>query len=252
VAPNKFLAKLASDLEKPDGFVVISQEEAAARLADLPVGRLCGVGKVSQESLARAGIHTIGDIDRMPLDRLESMVGSWARRLKQLSRGIDDRPVVPEHEAKSISAENTFARDIGDADELREHLDLLVERVARRVRKSGLLGYTVGLKARYANFTTVTRALTLNEPTSQTPVIRDAARELLESRLGRKGRALRLLGVGLSHFVRRDEQPRVLFKDPADEKNEKVDDVIDRLQDRFGRDAIHRGAAGRKPRDGFD
>jgi DNA polymerase-4 len=252
VAPNKYLAKLASDLDKPDGFVVITPEEAEERLAELPVGKLWGVGKVSQKSLAKLGIHTVGDITRMPIGRLERIVGSWAPRLKQLARGIDDRPVVPDHEAKSISAETTFAADIGDADRLRDHLDRLVERVARRVRKGGLLGYTVSLKARYADFTTVTRALTLNEATAQTPAIREAARELLESKLGRKGRPLRLLGVGLSHFVRRDEQPELLFKDPADERNDTVDNVIDRLQDRFGSDAIHRGAIGRKAKDSFD
>lgn len=252
VAPNKFLAKLASDLEKPDGFVVITRENAEERLADLPVGKLWGVGKVSQKSFATMGIHTVGDILRMPHDRLEGVVGSWAARLRQLARGIDDRPVVRDHEAKSISAETTFARDIGDADELRDLVDHLVERVARRVRKAGLLGYTVNLKARYADFTTVTRALTLNEPTSQTPAIRAAARQLLESRLGRKGRALRLLGVGLSHFVRRDEQPELLFRDPADEKNEVVDDVVDKLQDRFGWDSIRRGALGKRPKDTFD
>jgi DNA polymerase-4 len=246
VAPNKFLAKLASDLDKPDGFVVITQEEAKERLAPLPVGRLWGVGKVSQRALAKVGIHTIGDITRMSSEQLEKLVRSWGARLKQLALGIDSRSVVRGHDAKSISAEWTFDRDIGDADTLRDHLDRLVERTARRVRKSGLLGYTIQLKARYADFTTVTRAITIQEPTAQTRVIRDAARELLESRLGRRGRALRLLGVGVSHFVRREEQPETLFKDPTDEKNEAVDDVVDRLQDRFGSDAIHRGAVGKK------
>jgi DNA polymerase-4 len=185
----------------------------------------------------------------MPLSQLDKLVGSWAPRLKQLAVGDDNRPVVPEQEAKSISAETTFVKDIGDEDELRHILDTLVERVARRVRSSGLVGYTVQLKARYADFTTVTRAMTLNEPTAQTPAIRDAARELLTVRLGRKGRPLRLIGIGVSHFVRREELPPVLFRDGADEKNDVVDEIVDTLQDRFGLDSIHRGAIGRKNRD---
>ena len=129
-------------------------------------------------------------------------------------------------------------------------LDRLVERVARRLRDAGLLGYNVQLKARYGDFTTVTRALTLSEPTSQTPAIRSAARELLESRLGRKGRALRLLGVGVSHFVRREEQPPTLFDEGK--KDGVIDAVIDRLQDRFGSGAIHRGGSGGETPDVFD
>ncbi len=252
VAPNKFLAKLASDLEKPDGFVVITREDARERLADLPVGKLWGVGKVSQENLARKGIHTVGDITRMPVDELERLMGSWAQRLKQLALGEDDRNVVRDHKAKSISAETTFARDIGDAGELRGHLDRLVEKVARRVRKGGLLGYTISLKARYADFTTVTRAVTLPQPVALTPAIRVAARDLLESRLDRRGRSLRLIGVSVAHFVRREEQPALLFEDPEDKKAEAIDDVIDRLKDRFGSDAIHRGTVGGKPGDSLD
>ncbi|MCH7548343.1 MAG: DNA polymerase IV [Candidatus Krumholzibacteriota bacterium] len=249
VASNKYLAKLASDLEKPDGFVVIDQENAAARLAPLPVGRLWGVGKVSQKSLEQFGIRTVGDISRMPLDQLEKHLGSNARRLKELSLGIDDRPVVTGGEARSISAENTFARDIDDRETLRNHLDRLVERVAQRTRRSGFEAYTIQLKARYADFTTVTRAATLAEPTAQTPAIRDAARELLEVRLGRKGRALRLLGVGVYNLVRVGETQPLLIEDDRSRKNRSIDTVMDSLQDRFGSDVIHRGRGRRKEKD---
>jgi len=252
VAPNKYLAKLASDLEKPDGFVVIAQEDAGARLAPLPVGRLWGVGKVSQRALAAAGVHTVGDLTRMPFERLERIVGSWAPRLLELARGIDDRPVVADQEAKSISAEATFAEDVGDEAELRSHVDHFAEAVARRVRKAGLLAYTVHIKARYPDFTTVTRAVTFPHPTAQTPAIRDAARDLLESRLDRKGRPLRLLGVGVSNLVHAEERELMLFRDPKESKNETLDGVIDRLQDRFGKDAIRRGTLGEKNRDVFD
>jgi len=246
IAPNKYLAKLASDLEKPDGFVVIRQEEAQARLAPLPVGRLWGIGKVSQKKLKGMGIETIGDLLRMPMEALEGQFGVHARRLKGLGMGVDDRRVVANWDAKSLSAETTFATDIADADELRDVVDSLADKVARRVRKGGYLAYTIQLKARYADFTTVTRAHTMGEPTAQTPVIRDAARLLLEEKLGRKGRALRLLGVGVSHIVRVEETPALLFEDDASRKNRALDDVMDSLQDRFGTNVIQRGKGRRR------
>jgi len=250
VAPNKFLAKLASDLEKPDGFVVITRDEAETRLAPLPVSRLWGVGKVTEAAMAKAGIHTIGDVVRASDVVLEKIAGSYAPRLKQLARGIDDREVVPDAEAKSIGAENTFARDIADAEELRTELDALSERVAKRARADGMAGYTVHLKARYANFTTVTRAHTLPDPTNASVVIRDAARELLEQRLDRGGRALRLLGVSLSNLIHAEAVTPDLFEaaqentrtKPPAVKNRALDAVMDELRERFGASAIRRGS----------
>ena len=252
VAPNKYLAKLASDLEKPDGFVVIAQAEAEARLAPLPVWRLWGVGKVTGQALAKAGVATIGELARIPDARLEAIAGSYAPRLKQLARGVDDRPVVPDADARSIGAENTFARDIAAADRLRAELDLLSERVATRARAEGTPGHTVHLKARYADFTTVTRAMTLPEPTFDSIVIRDAARELLEQRLDRRGRPLRLLGVSLSNLVHADEMTRDLFsettqaKREASSRNRTLDAVMDRLKERFGSGIVGRGTRAAK------
>ena len=242
VAPNKFLAKLASDLEKPDGFVVITQEEAAARLAPLPVSRLWGVGRVTEKTLIAAGIHTIGDVVRTDHARLEKLVGSYAAHMHELARGIDERDVIPDAEAKSIGAENTFARDISDATELRTELDLLSERVATRARDDGVVGHTVNLKARYADFTTVTRAMTLPDPTCESVVIRDAARELLEKRLGREGRALRLLGVSLSNLSHAEEVTGNLFDTPRATRNRTLDGVMDALRERFGAGAVRRGS----------
>lgn len=242
VAPNKFLAKLASDLEKPDGFVVITAEEAEARLAPLPVSRLWGVGKKTEAVLTAAGIHTIGDVVRADHGQLERLVGSYAAHMQELSRGLDDRDVVPDAEAKSIGAENTFPRDIEDAHTLRAELDLLSERVAERARNEGLVGHTIHLKARYADFTTVTRAITLPEPTSESVAIRGAARLLLEERLDRNGRALRLLGVSLSNLSRADEVTGGLFDTPRATRNRTLDGVMDGLRDRFGAGAPRRGA----------
>lgn len=246
VAPNKFLAKLASDLEKPDGFVIITQEDAERRLADLSVSRLWGVGKVSQKSLAQVGIHKIRDITGMPEAQLETIVGSYARRLKNLALGIDNRPVVADGTAKSIGAEITFAEDIADGDALRSQLDALIERATRRLRRAGLAAHTIHLKARYADFKTVTRAVTLSEPTALTPAIRDAARELLEHRLDRRGRPLRLLGVSLSNLVRSADSQEFLFEDRGVARNRRIDAVVDSLQDRFGGDVIHRGSPRRR------
>ena len=241
VAPNKFLAKLASDLEKPDGFVVITQAEAEARLAPLPVSRLWGVGKVTEKTLTSAGIHTVGDVVRADHAKLERLVGSYAAHMQELARGLDDRDVVADTEAKSIGAENTFPRDLAGAAELRAELDILSERVAERAREDGVVGYTVNLKARYADFTTVTRALTLPDATSESVVIRDTARELLEKRLERDGRALRLLGVSLSNLSRAEEVTGDLFDTPQSNRNRTLDGVMDALRRRFGAGAVRRG-----------
>jgi DNA polymerase-4 len=241
VAPNKYLAKLASDLEKPDGFVVITQEEAAAKLAPLPVWRLWGVGKVTEKALADAGIRTIADLSRAPDIKLERIAGSYAPRLKLLAQGLDDRDVIAGADAKSIGAENTFARDIANAEQLRAELDALSERVARRARSDEMMGYTVNLKARYADFTTVTRATTLAEASSDSVVIRDAARDLLEKRLDRDGRALRLLGVSLSNLIHGEEASTDLFASKRSSRNRTLDSVMDALRDRFGSRSIGRG-----------
>ncbi len=249
VAENKFLAKLASDLEKPDGFVVIQPGKGEARLACLPVGKLWGVGKVSQKHLASHGVHRVRDLLAMPAERLESIVGSYARRLRDLARGIDDRPVVVGEESKSIGAETTFAEDIEDDGELRRWLDGLATGVAKRLRKEGFRAHTVHIKARYPDFTTVTRAVTLPASTAATQVIIGAARRLLESRLGREGRPLRLLGVSVSTLVRPAEGEPELFPDRTREQEERVDHLLDDLQARFGPKSIWRGEPKRGHRD---
>ncbi len=257
VAPNKFLAKLASDLEKPDGFTVFTQEDAAERLADLPVKRLWGVGKVTQANLAAAGIMRVRHLLEMPIEQLEKIVGSNAARLRNLAQGKDHRAVVTGAGSKSIGHETTFNKDIADADRLRSTVDRFAEQVARRLREHGYLANTVNLKARYADFTTVTRAITLPSPSDHTRTIRDAARELLDVRLERKGRALRLIGVSVSNLVSPKEVNPTLFDNLDDDSNlsttedrkeTKLDSIIDQLQDRFGSESIHRGMArGRAP-----
>jgi DNA polymerase-4 len=241
VAPNKFLAKLASDLDKPDGFRIIKENEAEALLAELPVGRLWGIGKKSQQTLAKLGVQKIKDLFTLPREKLEAHFGIHTAKLLALAKGIDNRPVVTDREAKSIGAETTFPKDISETDTLCAHIDRLVERISKSLRKDRFLAHTIQLKARYADFTTVTRAVTLASPTCSTKEIQQAARELLLERLGRKGRPLRLIGVSLSNLVPREEEPGELFEDHTKEQAEKVDRILDALQKKFGSKVIRRG-----------
>jgi len=252
VAPNKFLAKLASDLDKPDGFRIIREEEAEALLAGLPVGRLWGVGKVSQKALAGMGVHLIKDLFSVPREKLEAHFGSHTAKLLELARGIDDRPVITDREAKSIGAETTFRKDISDTRMLCGYIDRLVDRIGKGLRQDHLLAHTIQLKARYANFETVTRAMTLPAPTCSTKDIREAARALLLERLGRNDRPLRLIGVSLSNLIPKTEEPPELFRDPAKEQAETVDHILDALQKKFGPKVIRRGMGSPEPEDEED
>lgn len=241
VAPNKFLAKIASDLEKPDGFVVIEPGTEIERLAPLEVGRLWGVGPVMERELGRLGIKRVGDLLKTDPAAIERRLGGEAARsLIGLARGIDERPVVPDSAPKSISEETTFERDIGDSARLLQVLDDLADQVARRMRGQGWRARTVHLKARYPDFSTVTRSLTLPAPTASTVAIRKAARELLERRLGRNNRPLRLVGVGVSGLVAEGEGQLELFRE-KDERAESVDRLLDRINEKYGDDSIRRG-----------
>ncbi len=241
VAPNKFLAKLASDLEKPDGLVVVKADTAAALLAKLPVGKIWGIGKVAQKSLETIGVRTVREMLDCPRERLDGVFGSNTGRLLELARGIDERPVVVGEAAKSIGAETTFAKDISDEADLRIYLTTLMARVARRLRQSGYRTQTVQLKARYADFKTVTRAVTLPEPTTSTEVLQNAVRNLFEFRLGRKGRALRLIGASVSNLTSPVDTEPMLFPDGKLERQGKLDTVVDALQDKYGSKTIWRG-----------
>jgi len=242
VAPNKFLAKTASELEKPDGFVVITAANAQETLASLPVRHIWGVGPVTEKTLSEMGVHKVADLLDFPRAKLERRLGSFAERLLDLARGIDESPVEPDAEAKSVSSETTFHTDIADAGELRHHLDALAERVARELREKGLRTRTVSMKARYPDFKTVTRAVTLGQATASTQAIRDAARELLEDRLGRRGRLLRLLGVKASNLSAAGEGQMLLFADESDRRHERLDRLLDELRRRYGPDIIVPGS----------
>ena len=249
-APNKFLAKIASDLEKPDGFVVVDPNQVQAFLDPLPVGRLWGVGKVAGKAFQKLGISTIGQLRQLPVEILESHFGKPGRHLWKLAQGIDDRRVVPDREAKSISHETTFAHDIDDPEALRIWLLQLTEQVCRRLRRHQLVGQTVHLKIRFADFKTITRSRTLAEPTNITEEIWQAAAELLTRRLPARSQPLRLLGLGMSGLEVEPSRQGLLFDGQRREKQQKLDEVADRIHDRFGGAALKRAAAieKRKPR----
>ncbi len=248
VAPNKFLAKIASDLGKPDGFVVVETEQVQAFLDPLPVGRLWGVGKVTGQVFERLAIRTIGQLRQMPVATLEDRFGAAGRHYWQLAHGIDDRPVVPDREAKSISHETTFAEDIADQELLRAWLVELVEQVARRLRQHDIRGRSVELKVRFADFQTISRSVTLPRPTNVTQELLDAGIELLTQRLPPRHLAVRLLGFGVHKFADSGLVQRQLFDQPERQRHQELDRVTDQITAKFGQSALRRGSGlGKEP-----
>lgn len=243
VAPNKFLAKLASDLEKPDGLVVFPLENVPTRLWPLPVGRLWGVGPKSSERLERGGVRTIGDVARTPVPALASLVGpGLAAHIAALARGEDDREVRADQESKSISEERTYGDDLHDAREIDRALLARSEGVAQSLRDSGLVGRTVHLKIRTGDFTTWTRATTLHEPTDLAEFIVEAARAMYAGRIDLAGRGVRLIGVGVSGLSPGSEVPSHLFPDAAQERARKRAEAQDAVRERLGDGAVIRGS----------
>jgi len=243
VAPNKFLAKIASDLRKPDGYVVIQPGQEQAFLDPLPVGRIWGVGKVTGQAFDRLGIRTIGQLRMLSLQALTDLFDSAGEHYWRLAHGQDDRRVVPDREAKSISHETTFAEDIADSDVLHAWLVELAEQVARRLRRHGLKGRTVEIKVRFADFRTITRSVTLPEPSDITQELFQAGGELLRTKLPPRHLPVRLLGFGVTGFDHSGRSQRQLFDEPVRERQRQVDRVADEIATKFGKAAIRRGRA---------
>ncbi len=242
VAPNKFLAKLASDHGKPDGLVVVPPEAVAAFLAPLPVGRLWGVGAKGAQRLQALGIRTVGELAERPERLLLDHFGEVGRHLWQLAHGRDDRPVVPDRAAKSISTETTFAEDISDRAVLRRWLLDLVDQLAGRLRHAGMRARTVELKIRSADFQTRTRAHSLPKPTDVTDHLWRAAAELFDRALTRDMLPVRLLGVGASKLTRDAAVQGELFDEGSRARQSAVDRAVDAIRGQFGVGAIRRGS----------
>ena len=254
LAPNKFLAKVASDLGKPDGFVVVALGKERAFLDPLPISRLWGVGPKTEARLQRLGLQTIGRIAQTPVETLEAMLGGAGRDLWELANGIDDREVVPEQEAKSLGAETTFEKDTDDREEIRRTILELSDRVGRRLRREGYLAGGVTLKFRDHLFRTLTRAAILDHPTDVGDDLFREAWKLLQ-RVSWTGKRVRLLGVTATRLLAAAEPPggqMPLFQPAADPRRQ-LARTVDAIQERFGANAIARatlvsGAPARKRR----
>jgi len=241
VAPNKFLAKLASDLDKPDGLTVITPETIHATLDPLEVRKLWGVGPAAAERLAVLGVATIGDLRRLPSRLLRERLGDGGDHLARLARGLDDRPVTPDGRAKSIGQEQTFATDVADLDQLRQILADQADHVARRLRRSRLRARTVTLKLRYGDFTTLTRSMTRSEATDLSDDLRAMAAGLLTTWARQAFAPLRLLGVTASGLAAGAGRQLELFADPARQKARRVDEALDAIKAKFGTGSVRRG-----------
>jgi DNA polymerase-4 len=253
VASNKLVAKIATDVGKaarrgptyPNAIQVVAPGREADFLAPLPVGALWGVGPKTAERLASMGVHTVGELARYPEAALVRQFGKWGHDLAKHANGIDDQPVIPFHAVKSISQEVTYDRDVADRERLKRTLQHQAEQVGFRLRRNRLCGNTVRLKLRWPDFTTLTRQLTLDSATDQDGVIIQAAFELFD-RVWEPGKAVRLLGVGVSGLTPCAHQ--LSLWDTGNEKERRLLSALDELRERFGEQAVQRGTALKKSR----
>lgn len=248
VAPNKFIAKLASEMDKPDGLTVIERGRVHEILDPLPVGAIFGVGKAAQERLASLGIRTIGDLRNAPDELIESRLGSFGPHAKRLASGVDDRAVVPDRTAKSVGHEQTFGDDLTDREQIRSILLAQVEQVARRLRRKQRVARTVTLKIRFGDFETITRAHSLESETNRTEDIWRAAEHIFESWASASFRPVRLIGVTTSQLSGEEDSQLHLFGSAERKRESGIDKATDEIAERFGADFIRRAASMPKPK----
>ncbi|MCP4375828.1 MAG: DNA polymerase IV [bacterium] len=241
LAPNKFLAKLASDLDKPDGLTIIEPDRIHEVLDPLDIRKLWGVGPAAAKRFEKLNIRTIGQLRHASSELIRTRLGSGGQQLQRLSAGLDDRPVTPDSRAKSIGQEQTFRTDIDDLTELSRILLDQTEQVSRRLRRSGLKARTVTLKLRYGDFTTLTRSVTLDSATDVTELLWRAARGLLDNWASGQSHPLRLLGMTASQLAGSGGVQGSLFSDPGQETQQRIDRAVDEIANRFGDGAINRG-----------
>ena len=246
VAPNKFVAKLASDLKKPDGLVIVEKDNVRQFLAPLELSRLWGIGPKTLPHLEKLGIRTIGELARFSQNELIKRFGKSGLHFWRLANGIDSRDIEKEVAAKSISKEITFDSDEGNEEKLRLTLFYLCDDLSRLMRRKGLKGRTITLKIRLADFSTFTRSRTLTSSTSDSREIRSLA-EGLYSQFDRQGHKVRLLGIGLSHLDGEEVQLDLFEQEPS--KTRKIDSLLDEVKEKFGEQAITRASLLDKPRD---
>ena len=262
VAHNKLLAKIASDLEKPDGLCVIAPEEVSRILDPLPIRRLSGIGAKTAARLEECGLHTFGQLKAAPDAVLWPLFGRYAQRVRERAAGIDERPVVGDWQEKQISAEETFETDLRRREDLTAELAKLADRVGARLRAKELMAANVTVKIRRRDFTTYTRSRSFTPPTAETTTVLAIARQLLEAWLAEQPRAaVRLLGVGLSGLSPAAQLdlfapapgPEATPNRPPPRPSAKIDPTLDRIREKFGSAAVQRASTLERPEkdDGF-
>lgn len=239
ISYNKFLAKLASDMDKPDGLRIITESKALALLRPLPVSRIWGVGAKTQQNLNKLGIQTIGDIQDLSSEWLEDRIGSAGRLFWELAHGIDARAVEPEHERKSLGREETFPQDISDTTYLEKLIAQFADELCRKLRQEELQAASITIKLRFSNFQTITRSKTITPCNSDT-IVTQVASELLQQSYKSK-KPLRLFGLSLGHLSPTSSlEQGSLFDLQLNADHKSIDRLMDEIRERFGPDAISR------------
>jgi DNA polymerase-4 len=242
VAPSKFVAKIASDMEKPDGLTVVRPDRVREFLDPLPIKKMWGVGKATQEALGRLNVRTFKDLSRVPVKLLERRFGIHGHKMHLLSMGIDERAVVPDQDVKSVGHEETFSDDISDIGAAKKELLSLANKVARRMRQKETTGRTISLKVKYDDFVQITRSATLPKPTDDGPEIYSIACSLLEKTdAGR--RPVRLLGISLSKlsFPASENQLALFSQESASQKRKNLNIALDSVYEKHGDNIIGPG-----------
>ncbi len=256
IAENKYVAKIASDINKPDGFVYVSAEKQQSFLDPLPVSRLWGAGKVAQQKFRQYGIETIADVRRQSDVFMQSIFGKLGLHFLDLANGRDKRSVSPERKTKSISHETTFEQDVDNIEVLRACLTDLCEQVTARLRAKNYKAKTLGIKLRYPDFKTITRSVSLTEADNVTDIFLDKAVALFIKARKENRSAIRLIGFAVSGLVKdtglsdADEADKILAvqadlfgnsKEPANKRKTEIDQIADKVNQRFGKKTVRRG-----------
>lgn len=248
IAPNKFLAKLASDLKKPNGITLIKEDEVSKILDPLSVGKIWGIGPKQQEKLGTMGIKTIGNLKKLTEDQLTNLLGISGTKLWSLARGIDLRQVSIHSKVKSISNEQTFMEDIDDKETIRRYIINLSDKVSRRMRIQGLKGKTVTLKLRFSDFKTITSQITLDNPGNLPSEICKTALTAYNDNKETKNKKIRLIGVGVSNLCDEDNVEQISFFEDrsAKDKEQNLQGSIDNILKKYGDEALYRASFKKK------